>query len=1027
MTAPGQPTAAPAVRRLLEERPVDGAGETWAVELLDNATKLFSEQFLLAREACAAVTARSDIAERTRLRARLIDAYNLRPVDYQRILDAALALGEAGSPAPATWAISRVLRRARTDGHRAAGELGNLIAIGIVDACDDQDSLGPRTHESPGRDPFSEVVAAAWPLVCSLELEGLRALVTEALTSERFAPLDHPVRPALQVGVALLAAARPEPALSGSLDLRRAGTRGLAFALPVLGEARFPEYVAYTELRPMLPVGRVSVLERYTQALTLTGRLAEAREMLDRASDILGDAGAPPSVRTTLLRSHGRMWRIAGDPYRSIEYSDRAVELLQNADRPLSATDRGGTWLNRAPILRELERHDEALAAAQAAYACYLEDEVMLVGQAEALQMACTCTQDPDEARRIAYELWDLFQAGRVPNPVRAQTLQTIGKAIGAFDLAFSLRVLRESLGGRATGRRIQVLTLMDGARLLLNAGHDDAAGIADDQVDAETLPASPRFWAAAAVRAALAQSNQLLAAQSRLLLARCLAQESRFREAAEVGNSGLNDVAVTVGGLTADGAQDVISELRQDFESLFDVAVELDDGALARKVAETTRGVRLAAMFRLDPTELPPAVRQALADAASAITAEQNASNPDDPDGTREIRTIASQSAAETSERLEKLCGSVIRDIAIDPAVDFAEVETLFGGSHILMLGENDGMLRWVWQQPSGRLTCGRHELTAGTRRRLIAYEHGEARRFAGSVDTWLTELLPKTLLEELAAAETTTDVMLLPAGRLWHVPFVATPLPSAEGAERALVDVARVSLAPSLRLVTAVQTRDRKTWQRTKGGLEPEAYFNPKLHGATLERDTVGSIWRYDALDGVREFGLATGRDLAILATHASSTPGMGQALIDHHGHTLTAGECLIRNFPRTVVLGTCHGYGASHDARFQLGSDPIGLLTVISARGTTWAIGGYQQIDDVTSSWILRDTYRRLGAGAGVGDALRDAQLAYRAKIASVVAGTETLPSEFGSIRGADRNPSMLLAPWYWALTIAGPPQP
>src|SRR5207245_614820 len=104
------------------------------------------------------------------------------------------------------------------------------------------------------------------------------------------------------------------------------------------------------------------------------------------------------------------------------------------------------------------------------------------------------------------------------------------------------------------------------------------------------------------AVELADAQGNQLLGAQSRMLLARCLAETANLlREAAEVGRQGLDDLLTTLAGLTADGGERVLDELRGDLVVLFDTAVRLDDGDLALRTVEAGRAIRLAAMIRLD------------------------------------------------------------------------------------------------------------------------------------------------------------------------------------------------------------------------------------------------------------------------------------------------------------------------------------------------------------------------------------------------------------------------------------------
>ncbi len=291
-------------------------------------------------------------------------------------------------------------------------------------------------------------------------------------------------------------------------------------------------------------------------------------------------------------------------------------------------------------------------------------------------------------------------------------------------------------------------------------------------------------------------------------------------------------------------------------------------------------------------------------------------------------------------------------------------------------------------------------------------AFAIGEARDVPGDVTTALGELLPTAFRRFLQESVGLTDVLLSPTGRLWHTPLIAAPV---DDRGRRLLDVSRTSLTPSLHLALALAQRPDATLERVH---QVNAYCNPDLDGARIEEATLRKVWAgLTPLDGVSGLGLTANAQLSVLATHADSAPGLAQALRDHHGQRLTAGECMLRTFPPLVVLGTCHGYGRANGT---LAGDPVGLLTVITARGATWAVGGDQQLEDGPVGWILSRTYPRLAAGQQVHDALRGAQLEYLDALCR-----EKLPDDLQQVVEAAGGRDTAALPWCWALTVAGSP--
>lgn len=1019
MTAPTGDGPAGLVVALLDGTDGPGRSDDWARRLLSAVERLPTEQYALGARAAAAVL-EAPVAEAARARARMLVAYNARPIDRGALAATCEELAQAGNPAAAALGLNRLGRYARVAGLRPVGELIHLAGLAVVDLCSGVPPLpyGPALAMPPGGGP----VAAAWTAACALDGPALAVVLNQASADPALVPPGHVAAESLRAAERVVAsAALGTPPPDDPDWVRMLCLRGVAFSLPAGGEARFPAYVAYTRMRAVTAEGRVAVAERYAQALMMTGRIGEAGSVLDDARRDIKDAGSPPGPLLTVMRSYARMWRIAGDPQKALGYSDQVVALVTGRDSgAFVATQLGGAWLNRAAVLRAAGRDDEAYEAAVRSHEAYARDELLLVGQMEAQQYLCRC--DPDRVRAVARAraVLDVWDAGQMPHPVRSSTLWAVGDALAGSHPALALRAYRDAAREAYSGRRLATTVQMDAARLLLR--HRDAA------LDPDRTATD---WARGAVAAAEVQSNRLLLAQSRLLLARCLWEDGDPAGAAAVGRLGLDDVTATVSGLTSEGAQDVVARLREDLTALFDAAVATDDGELAVRVAEAGRGLRLAAMIRLDAEALPPSVREALAAAAAANRAEEGdgtSAGPLDGDQTRSVRAMAGEELRRSRAALDRLCGSVLRDIATDGSFDPTAVRDDLPTAHLVTLAETDGVLRWTWWAPGAAgPAAGRQPVPDGARQLLAAYARGTAASVPGDVSGPIRHLLPTPLLRHLAEAGAVQDVLLSPTGRLWHAPFLAAPLPGAAPGQppRRLVHAARVTLAPSLRLAQAVAARDRAASSAARQApLRLQAYCNPDLAGAQAEKLALTEHWPVEELDGVPSFG-ADGRvDMAVVSTHADSTPGLGQAIVDHESRRLTAGECLLRTFPRTVVLGSCHGYGAADDQAGD-GADPIGLLTVIAARGTTWAIGGHQRVDDATAGWILSRVYRRLAAGEPLGDALRASQIAYLTMLeraAQDAAGA--LPDALAAAVG-DRTADALDVPWCWALTIVGPP--
>ncbi len=569
-----------------------------------------------------------------------------------------------------------------------------------------------------------------------------------------------------------------------------------------------------------------------------------------------------------------------------------------------------------------------------------------------------------------------------------------------ATDKALALQTLRKAAAISDRNRsRVSVLSRFTAARALL----------ADDPLEATA-------WAVEAVVASRRQHNVLLRARAELLLVRGRQATGDLDVGRSMSRTALKHLADCLVGLTAEGESNLLDGVGDDLRAIFDLAVQVDDAPLALQVAEMGRALRLAAVMRLDLERLPTTVREALAQTAFAarVSDTNRAGGPVGSAPSRE----AVQTALHAASALEAAAGEIFRTVVVDPVMDLAQIRSAFPFAHLLTLSEHDGTIRWAWW-PRGAGV----EPSAGSRpvpRRLESllegYSGGHAALLPGDVVAPLAALLPEPLCRALASAATPVPLMISPMGRLWHVPFAAIPIAGPDGP--LLMHKATITLIPSLRLAHDLAEREAR---RPSPSDQVAGYCNPYLPGAKMEERSLSEIWgqSYRELDGVTSFGKVADISIEVMATHSTNSPGLAQAVVDHRRSALTAGQCITREFSRIVVLGTCHGYGNSDG-----GNEPIGLLTVISARGATWVAGGHQHLHDATVGWLLSRAYQHLRAGAALPAAIRAAQRTYLDHLAS---GPDRMDPDLRAIVEQAGGPDAARQPWCWALSVVGPAAP
>ncbi|MEV8550768.1 CHAT domain-containing protein [Streptomyces glaucescens] len=913
-----------------------------------------------------------------------------------------------GDPVLGLLALVGVRVRLRVEGMHSPGELLALVALCVLNR-----AVGVRAGSlrggggqgEVGRDPHAATLSRAWDLARQGRCEEMAELV-DAFAVHCQGP------PTLRADFALcqeLLRAEQTCAVVGPERMRSRLVRGLAYSVATMGIERMRGYDDYARRTDVDALARTHVLERWAQGLITTGRLPEAIEVL--AEPRATATGVPAA---NLARAASRIWRVAGDAAKAIELNDEAMDHVAGLEAP--ATMLGNLWLNRGYALLSAGRRADAFAATCLAQEHYARNPFAHVGLDESRALRSSCDPDPAAGASLARLLLAKDKNQGLAKPARAAILHRAAVALIATAPAEALRELLRAVSVQNTATdgvgRMVVLSAIEAARLASTRAPEAAA----EGVDALQV-------ARRAYDLAQEQSNRLLRARAGLLLCRVLARSEASRaQVPELARETVDDLGSALAGIAVDAGQRILLDLRDDLFAVFDAAVGLDDGELALRLAETGRAVRLMALLRLRPEEMPQQVRMQFAALSAAERAEEG--DLDIGQGpTRETRSAASAQVAEHSEALAQQVGSIFRSLVAEPPVDVRRARALFPSVHLLCLDEKDDVVRWVWWRPGEPVPrAGRQPLTALAATQLATHADGSNDSLPGDTVSGLGALLPDGLRSELLGRPG-SDLLIVPGGRLWRVPFAA--LPVSAGDEGRLSAVARVTVTPSLSMATMV-AEQAMAHEPPTGALTVAGYCNPSLPGAETERQALVSYENFVAWDGLdaarAALGGTGGPTFGVLSTHGEPGPGLAQAAVDHSRRRLTAGEALLLSFPGVTALPICFGMNANlHD-------EPIGLLTVAQARGAVWVVGGYQKLRDRTTGWVLARTYERMRHGTHLVDALRDAQIEYLSLLSASETGAgERLPRELthmvetlGGVAGA-RHPRS------WAVTVVGPPHP
>jgi hypothetical protein len=241
-----------------------------------------------------------------------------------------------------------------------------------------------------------------------------------------------------------------------------------------------------------------------------------------------------------------------------------------------------------------------------------------------------------------------------------------------------------------------------------------------------------------------------------------------------------------------------------------------------------------------------------------------------------------------------------------------------------------------------------------------------------------WRHELASLLMPPELIAAirgDNVTRVAIVPAGRLWTVPFGALD-PLGDGSY--LLEHSIISLLPSVGLFGAPRWTET-SWPRPAPGF---AYFADDVAGVDRERAALqsGRLQEAFTVDLLADSdalltSLCSSNRLGVIGAHGDDSPGLLHSIASKPDR-LTALDVLGRWAPETLVLGSCW----SGAVGFRRGWEPLGLPVAALLKGAKNVVVGIGEIPASSSGGLLAATYQGLADGIGAPEALRNAQLQF-----------------------------------------------
>ncbi|EKX60237.1 tetratricopeptide repeat protein [Streptomyces ipomoeae] len=374
--------------------------------------------------------------------------------------------------------------------------------------------------------------------------------------------------------------------------------------------------------------------------------------------------------------------------------------------------------------------------------------------------------------------------------------------------------------------------------------------------------------------------------------------------------------------------------------------------------VADFLAGRRLAGLLEANSTAMAgdelDQLQELLAGADRRLLAHRRTARSDDDrfgDERREnrIRRLGALDFRQGAEPpASKSLDDLLAAVYLPPADEGgALLEALPAGCHALQLlldPVDEDLVRWSWSAPGNRSSMGSFRLTPDALDLLSVLSSGDqaAERQALTADDLrpLSALLPPPLMAALASSGS-HDLLIVPAGELWRVPWGAVPLESG----RLLGEVAKFAVCPSLTIQRQLATRTRDLL-RTRSPLDVDVWRSPLVicHPLDVFQDRRWNPRRLSSAAEARG-AIYDGRELMVLTGHGRPRAETGHYLELDDDEWLLPTDLLGRRPPRRLALIAC--WGSAYPGRTP--SDPISIATLALAGGSDEVLATVGELGD------------------------------------------------------------------------------
>jgi tetratricopeptide (TPR) repeat protein len=380
-------------------------------------------------------------------------------------------------------------------------------------------------------------------------------------------------------------------------------------------------------------------------------------------------------------------------------------------------------------------------------------------------------------------------------------------------------------------------------------------------------------------------------------------------------------------------------------------LAVLLDEDETALAIAETARSEALARSVRAGPLDLDTDLEEAvtrlrLVDARSDVDAQC--------DALRHLESLTSSRFVAIAEPTVVDAASLLAGLSSDVDILVYEIDTR----------PKDWVLYVIWVSAESGVIARRHVLPQGVVREIVSFGDEAGWRRSGLTRELSELLVPERLRHLLTERSTVSKLVVVPAGPLWTLPFVALRIET-----RLVVELAAVVMCPSLDLYKAVRPRRSVTGRAI-------AYLREDLPGVEVERLALSKFAEFHEVDAdavVETLRSSAGAQLVVVSAHGNREAGLAHGLDLGEGRFLRAADVVGAHVSPTVVLGACW----ASLLRPEPGTDVLALPTVCLSAGATAVVGALHAMPSQPSALVLAGLYEGVLRGSAPAEALRAAQ--------------------------------------------------